>query len=206
MTKRVRAKQKVCRRLKVNLWGKVDSSFERRPYGSGEHGKDGVFKVSDYGAHLIEKQKLRQYYQNIVEKQFVRLYKEASRAKGDTPRNLVSLLESRLDAVVYRLKLAPTFAAARQLISHKHVLVDGKIVNIPSFRVTEGSTIALASSKAGQIPFVLAAQAEKEKDIPPYFSFDEKHMRGTLERLPQLEEVPYPVVMDPASVVEFYSR
>lgn len=206
MTRRLRAKQKVCRRLKVNLWGRIGSSFERKPYGPGEHGKDGVAKVSGYGTHLMEKQKLRLYYQNITEKQFVRLYKEAERIKGDTPRNLISLLERRLDAVVYRLKLSPTFAAARQLINHRHILVDGKVVNIPSFRVKEGSSVALRSSKMSSIPLIANAQAEDERDVPSYLSFDKKKMAGILERVPQFEDVPYPVIMDPHSVVEFYSR
>ncbi len=204
MTKRVESKYKINRRLGVNLWGRAKSPLNRREYGPGQHGQRRK-KPSEYGLQLHAKQKLKGYYANITERQFRKIYAEAVRRKGDTGENLVELLERRLDAVVYRLKLAITPFAARQLISHGHVRVNGKKVDISSYLVKDGDTIEL-QTKAKELASVLAAVQSQERTVPDYLSFSEGELKGTFVRAPKLADVPYPVQMEPNLVVEFYSR
>lgn len=204
MTKRVRAKYKIDRRLRVNLWGRPKSPFNRREYGPGLHGQRRR-KASDFGEQLKAKQKLKGYYGNITEKQFRRYYTEADHRKGDTSENLIGLLECRLDAVVYRMKFAPTVFATRQLVNHGHVMVNGRRVNIPSYRVREGDLIEL-KAKSRNIPMVMEAVDSPERDVPDYMEVDHNRMRGTFNRTPLLADVPYPVQMEPNLVIEFYSR
>jgi small subunit ribosomal protein S4 len=204
MTKRTEAKYKINRRLGVNLWGRGKSPLNKRDYGPGEHGQKRK-KPTDYGTQLMAKQKLKGYYGNISEKQFRRYYAEAVRRRGDTSENLIGLLERRLDAVVYRLKLAPTPFAARQVVNHGHVKVNGRRVNISSYLVREGDVIDL-SPKARTMALILEAQQSPERDIPEYLGFDPNKMQGTFIRAPKLADVPYPVQMEPSLVIEFYSR
>jgi small subunit ribosomal protein S4 len=204
MTKRAESKYKINRRLGVNLWGRAKSPLNKREYGPGQHGQRRK-KPSEYGLQLHAKQKLKGYYANITERQFRKIYAEAARRKGDTGENLVELLERRLDAVVYRLKLALTPFAARQLVSHGHVRVNGKKVNIPSYMVKDGDTIELRG-KAKELATVLASIQSPERTVPDYLSFSEGEMQGTFVRGPKLSDVPYPVQMEPNLVVEFYSR
>ncbi len=204
MTKRVRSKYKINRRLRVNLWGRPKSPVNKRDYPPGEHGQRRR-KVSDFGTQLQAKQKLRGYYGNITEKQFRRLYQEAVRRRGDTVENLVGLLEQRLDAVVYRLKFVPTVFAARQFISHSHVRVNGRRVTIPSFRVRVGDEIEVRE-RSRNLGLVLEAMDSPERDVPDYFDVDYNKMIGKLLRIPQLAEIPYPVQMEPNLVIEYYSR
>ena len=204
MTKRTTAKHKIDRRLGVNLWGRDKSPFAKKNYGPGQHGAARK-KPTDYAVQLRAKQKLRGYYGNISEKQFKNLYLVSVRHKGDTMQNLIGLLESRIDAVVYRMKFAPTVFSARQLVSHGHILVNGKRLDIPSARVKEGDVIEIIS-KAKEIPMVLTGIESKERDIPGYMNVDPKAMKGTFMKVPLFEEVPYPVLMEPHLVIEFYSR
>jgi small subunit ribosomal protein S4 len=204
MSKRTESKYKINRRLGVNLWGRSKSPLNRREYGPGQHGQRRK-KPSDYGTQLAAKQKLKGYYANIGERQFRRLYEEASRRRGDTGENLIELLERRLDAVVYRMKLAPTPFAARQLINHGHVLVNGKRLNIGSVALRDGDTIELRQ-KAKDMALVLEATQSSERDVPDYLEIDHERMRGRFIRAPKLADVPYPVTMEPNLVVEFYSR
>ena len=204
MTKRLRSKYKIDRRLGVNLWGRPKSPVNKREYGPGKHGQR-RFKMSDFGVHLQAKQKLKGYYGNIGERQFRNYYREASRRKGDTGENLVGLLERRLDAVIYRMKFVPTVFAARQFVNHGHILVNGKRVNIPSYLVKEGDTIQL-KEKSFEIPMVLEAMDSPERDVPDYVEVDYRKMKGTFIRTPKLADVPYPVQMEPNLVIEFYSR
>ena len=148
MSKRTESKYKINRRLGVNLWGRSKSPLNRREYGPGQHGQRRK-KPSDYGTQLAAKQKLKGYYANIGERQFRRLYEEAVRRRGDTGENLIELLERRLDTVVYRMKLAPTPFAARQLINHGHVLVNGKRLNIGSAKLSDGDTDRAAAEGQG---------------------------------------------------------
>ncbi|MBM3571915.1 MAG: 30S ribosomal protein S4 [Alphaproteobacteria bacterium] len=204
MTKRTESKYKVNRRLAVNLWGRPKSPLNRREYGPGQHGQRRK-KPSDFGVQLQAKQKLKAYYGNIGERQFRRLYEEADRRKGDTGENLIALLERRLDAVVYRMKFVPTVFAARQFVSHGHVTVSGKRVNIASYQVKDGDVIEV-KGKAKELALVLEASQSAERDVPDYLQVDHKAMKGTFVRAPQLADVPYPVTMEPNLVVEFYSR
>ena len=204
MGKRLSSKHKIDRRLGVNLWGRAKSPFNDREYGPGQHGQRRR-KPSDYGIQLMAKQKLKGYYGNIGEKQFRKYYAEAVRRRGDTGENLVGILECRLDAVVYRMKFVPTVFAARQVVSHNHVLVNGKRVNVPSYMVKEGDVVEL-KEKSRALPMVLEAAASNERDIPDYMDVDLDKKSGTFTRIPKLEDVPYPVQMEPNLVVEFYSR
>jgi small subunit ribosomal protein S4 len=204
MTKRVQAKNKICRRLGVNLWGRQKNPIVKRDYPPGEHGAKRR-KISDFGQQLRAKQRLKGYYGNVTEKQFRRLYQEASRRRGDTAENMVGLLERRLDMVVYRLNFVPTIFAARQLINHGHVLVNGHRVNISSYQVREGDTVELRE-KARTMDLVLGTVQQPERDVPDYLTVDFKAMKGTFARTPKLADVPYPVQMEPNLVVEFYSK
>src|SRR5579872_4609668 len=171
MNKREGSKFKINRRLGVNLWGRAKSPLNKnRDYAPGQHGQRRK-KPSDFGTQLMAKQKLKGYYANIGERQFRRLYEEASRRRGDTGENLVELLERRLDAVVYRMKLAPTPFASRQLINHAHVLVNGKRLNIGSAVLHDGDTIELRQ-KAKEMAVVLEASQSSERDVPDYVEVD----------------------------------
>ncbi len=204
MSKRQESKYKIDRRLGVNLWGRAKSPINRREYGPGQHGQRRK-KPSDYGLQLMAKQKLKGYYGDIGEKQFRKIYQEAVRRKGDTGENLIGLLERRLDAVVYRMKFVPTPFAARQFVNHGHVLVNGKRLNIPSYRVKDNDVIEVRS-KSKQLALVLEAIASQERDIPEYLEVDTGALKGRFVRAPLLADVPYPVQMEPNLVVEFYSR
>jgi small subunit ribosomal protein S4 len=204
MTKRVQAKYKINRRLGVNLWGRPKSPVNKRDYGPGQHGQRRK-KPTDYGTQLMAKQKLKGYYGNISEKQFHRYYQEAIRRRGDTSENLIGLLERRLDAVVYRMKFVPTVFAARQFISHGHITVNGRRVNIPSYLVKEGDVVAV-KEKSRDLALVLEAVRLPERDVPEYMSVDLDKMVGTFVRTPQLADVPFPVQMEPNLVIEYYSR
>ncbi|MDR3450036.1 MAG: 30S ribosomal protein S4 [Alphaproteobacteria bacterium] len=204
MTKRLEAKHKIDRRLGVNLWGRPKSPLNKRDYRPGQHGQ-GRHKVSDYGIQLNAKQKLRGYYGNIGERQFRRYYQEAMRRKGNNGEILIQLLERRLDAVVYRMKFAATVFAARQIVNHGHILVNGKKVNISSYQVKDGDVIEVRG-KAKQFVPVLASAELAERDVPDYMTVDHKEMKGTFVRTPSLGDVPYAVQMEPNLVIEFYSR
>lgn len=205
MSKRLQSKYKINRRLGVNLWGRAKSPVNKREYGPGQHGQRRRAKPSDFSVQLMAKQKLKGYYGNISEKQFRRYYAEASRRKGDTSENLIDLLERRLDAVVYRLKFAATPFAARQFINHGHILVNGKKVNIPSYSLKDNDVVEV-KEKSKQLAIVLDAVQSKERDIPEYLQADHRQMKGSFVRTPKLNDVPYPVTMEPNLVIEFYSR
>ena len=204
MSKRHSAKYKIDRRMGENIWGRPKSPVNSRSYGPGQHGQRRKNKVSDFGIQLKAKQKLKGYYGNITEKQFAKTYDEAARRKGNTSENLIGLLESRLDAVVYRAKFVPTPFAARQFVNHGHVLVNGKRVNIASYRVQPGDVVSVRE-RSRNMALVLEALQSSERDTPEYVQVDAKGMSATFVRAPELAEVPYPVKMEPNLVVEFYS-
>ena len=204
MSKRKSAKYKLDRRMGENIWGRPKSPVNKREYGPGQHGQRRKSKTSDYGLQLKAKQKLKGYYGDITEKQFKKNYVEASRIKGDTSQNLIGLLEQRLDMVVYRAKFAPTIFAARQIVSHGHVYLNGKKTNIASARVKPGDVVELGK-KAQEMALVLEAQSLAERDVPEYIAHDGA-AKISFVRVPTLDEVPYPVKMEPNLVVEFYSR
>jgi small subunit ribosomal protein S4 len=205
MTKRIRAKHKIDRRMGENIWGRPSSPVNKREYGPGQHGQRRRGKPSDFGIQLRAKQKLKGYYGNITERQFRKVYDEATRLKGDTSENLIGLLERRLDAIVYRAKFVPTVFAARQFVSHGHVMVNGTRVNIPSYRCKPGDVIELRETSR-QVVMVLEAVQSNERDLPDYLDVDHAKMKASFTRVPQLADVPYPVRMEPNLVIEFYSR
>ena len=205
MTKRLASKHKVDRRLKVNLWGRPKSPFNSRNYPPGQHGKAKKGKLSDYGTQLEAKQKMKFYYGNINERQFRNFYRKAIQKKGNTTENLVGFLERRLDTVAYRAKFATTVFSARQLINHGHIKVNGKKVNIPSYLVKAEDTIEI-KDKSKDIVAIVGALVSKEREVPDYIQMDEKNKKATLIRIPKFSEVPYPVIMEPNLVIEYYSR
>ena len=205
MTKRLNSKHKVDRRLRVNLWGRPKSPFNTRAYPPGQHGQSKNAKLSDYGVQLQAKQKLKSYYGNMNERQFRNVYKKAIMKKGDTAENLIGLLERRLDAVIYRSKFSNTIFSSRQLINHGHVKVNGKKVNISSYSVKEEDNIEIRD-KSKQLAIIDIALASKEREAPEYIQMDEKNKKFKFVRVPKFEEVPYPVVMEPNLVIEYYSR
>jgi small subunit ribosomal protein S4 len=204
MSKRVTSKYKIDRRLGVNLWGRPKSPVNRRDYPPGQHGQRRR-KPSDFGIQLKAKQKLKGYYGNIGERQFRRYYQEAGRRRGDTGENLIALLERRLDAAVYRAKFAPTVFAARQFVNHGHIKVNGRRVTIPSFQIRDNDVIEV-KERSRELPIVLEAVGSPERDVPDYLNVDHVKMTATYVRAPKLADVPYPVMMEPNLVIEFYSR
>jgi small subunit ribosomal protein S4 len=204
MSKRISAKYKLDRRMGENIWGRPKSPINQRAYGPGQHGQRRKSKVSDFGLQLRAKQKLKGYYGNLTEKQFSRTYQEAARRKGNSSENLIALLESRLDAVVYRAKFTPTVFSARQFVNHGHVLVNGKRVNIASYRVKPGDVISVRE-RSRNMALVLEAMQLAERDVPDYIQVDPRSVSATFVRRPELAEVPYPVKMEPNLVVEFYA-
>ena len=206
MTKRISTKHKIDRRLGCNLWGRPKSPYNKRNSRPGQHGAMGQRKkMSDYGNQLFAKQKLRFYYGDLTEKQFRRIYNKASSTRGDTSQILIELLERRLDAIVYRMKFVPTIFAARQIVNHGHVKVNGKRVNIPSYTVKDGDLIELKDASK-QINLFQESIISQEREIPEYLEVDTKEFKGRFLRAPLLHDVPYPVTMEPNLVIEFYSR
>ena len=205
MTKRLASKHKVDRRLKVNLWGRPKSPFNSRNYPPGQHGKTKRGKPSDYGTQLEAKQKMKFYYGNMNERQFRNTYRKAMKRKGNTTENLVAFLERRLDTVIYRAKFATTVFSARQLINHGHIKVNGKKVNIPSYLIKEEDTIEV-KEKSREITTIVGSLVSKEREVPDYIQMDEKNKKAKLIRVPKFSEVPYPAIMEPNLVIEYYSR
>ena len=205
MTKRIRAKHKVDRRLKVNLWGKPKSPFNTRNYPPGQHGQNKKGKPTDYGIQLNAKQKLKAYYGNINERQFRNIYRKAIQKRGDSTENLVGLLETRLDTIIYRSKFAPTVFAARQLINHGHFKVNKKKVNISSYQVKEEDIIEI-KEKSKSLNIIEGSLGNKDREVPEYIQLDTKNKVTKLVRIPKFSEIPYPTIMEPKLVIEYYSR
>jgi len=200
--------EKIERRFGVSLGLKGErrlagkSALEKRPYGPGQHGQRRT-KVSEYGLQLAEKQKAKFIY-GVSEKQFRNLFKEANRIEGNTGANLISLLERRLDNVVYRMGFATTRAFARQLVNHRHVLVDGKRVDIASYRVKEGQKIEIREKSIANPQIVRATELTKQTGMAAWVDCDHDKMFGIFTRLPEREEVVIPV--EERLIVELYSK
>ena len=205
MSKRATSKHKIDRRLGENIWGRPKSPLNKRESRPGQHGERRAGKLSDYGQQLRAKQKLKGYYGNIGERQFNKIFQEARRFRGSTSEQMIGLLERRLDAVVYRAKFVPTVFAARQFVSHGHIKVNGRRVNIASYRCKIGDVIEV-KEKSRELPLVLEAIKSSERDVPDYFEVDHNKMTAKILRIPGLSDVPFPIVMEPNLVVEFYSR
>ena len=205
MTKRLASKHKVDRRLKANLWGRPKSPFNIRNYAPGQHGKKRSGKDSDYGVQLHAKQRMKFYYGNINERQFRNIYRKAAQKRGDSTENLIGFLERRLDTVVYRAKFANTVFSARQLINHGHVCVNDKKVNIPSYLVKVDDSIEI-KSKSKELTMIAGSLSSKERDVPDYIYSDEKNKKAKFIRVPKFSDVPFPSIMEPKLVIEYYSR
>ena len=183
MSKRQEAKYKIDRRLGVNLWGRAKSPVNKREYGPGQHGQRRK-KPSDFGLQLMAKQKLKGYYGNIGEKQFRKLYQEAVRRKGDSGENLIQLLERRLDAVVYRMKFAPTPFSSRQIINHGHILVNGKRVNIPSYQVKDNDVVEVRA-KAKNFAIIMESSPVERARLPGLRDRRYRQLQGHLSARPE---------------------
>jgi small subunit ribosomal protein S4 len=205
MTKRLNSKHKVDRRLKANIWGRPKSPFNSRAYPPGQHGQGRKGKPTDYGIQLQAKQKLKAYYGNINERQFRNIYRKALSTRGDTTENLIALLESRLDTVIYRAKFAITVFAARQIINHGHITVNNKRVNIASYVVKDTDLIEVRE-KSKKLTAIDGSLQSKEREVPEYIQSDDKNKTAKLVRIPKFSEVPFPVIMEPSLVIEYYSR
>ncbi|MCC8397814.1 MAG: 30S ribosomal protein S4 [Rickettsia endosymbiont of Labidopullus appendiculatus] len=204
MTKITSSKYKASRRLGVSLWGDSKDAFNTRNYRPGQHGQNSMVKTSDYGVHLKAKQKLKCHYGRINEKQFRNTFTLAQKMKGNTGENFIALLERRLDAVIYRMNIAPTIFAARQFVTHGHIKVNGKKVDIPSMKLKEGDVIELKES-AKQIPIILETATKQENTVPGYLTFDAHSLSGKFVRIPVISDVPYPFEPEVHLVIELYS-
>jgi small subunit ribosomal protein S4 len=204
MTKRLNAKKKLSRKLGGSLWGQAKDPYAKRNYRPGQHGAASK-RVSDYGNQLRAKQRMKFYYGNISERQFFNIFEEAVRLKGDSSENFIALLESRLDAVVYRANFVPTVFAARQFVNHKHVTVNGKVVNIPSYRLKIGDVVQVRE-KSRKLAIVIDSLQKMERDIPSYATLDKDNFSVKLTEKPSFSEVPYAIEMEPHLITEFYSR
>lgn len=204
MTKRITTKKKVSRSLNVNLWGRANDPFNKRNFRPGQHGT-ALKRDTTYGAQLRAKQKLKKYYANISETQFKNTFIKAKSHRGDTAQAFIGLLESRLDSLIYRANFVPTMYAARQTVGHKHVKVNGKIINIPSYTLKPGDVIEI-TDKAKKIALIADSVAKMERDIPSYIEVDTQNLSAKYNAVPNIDDVPYPIIMDVNLVVEFYSR
>lgn len=191
---------KVLRALGVELPGLSRKPLGERNYPPGQHGQK-TKRKSDFGVKLMEKQKLRYNY-GLTESQIQRLFREAKMSKAPTGAKLLELLERRLDNFVFRAGFAPTTVAARQLVRHKHVLLNGRAVNIPSIRIQAGDTISL-TEKGRRIPVAAESLAEPSLQRPEWLRFDEAAFSATVTRLPAADEVPFPIEVQ--HVVEYYA-
>ncbi len=201
MARQTGPKHRICRRVGEPVCGSPKCPALKRPYPPGQHGKTPRRRVSEYGRQLLEKQKIRAIY-GVSERYLRNTFKKAARHRGRTGEIVLQMLESRLDNLVYRMGFAPTLPGARQLVTHGHVTVDGKKVNIPSYLVQPGQVIAL-SEKARNLPMV-AATLEAGPPTVPYVQVDVENRSGTFLNVPAREEIP--IKVNETLVVEFYAR
>ena len=209
MARNLDAKCRQCRREGEKLFLKGEKCFtdkcavERRSYAPGQHGQKSGQRLSGYGVQLREKQKIRRTY-GILERQFRKVYAEADRRKGQTGENLLQLLESRLDTVAYRMGFGASRAEARQLVRHNGVLVNGRRVNIPSYDLRPGDTVALAEKARGHLRVKAALDAAESRGFPEWIEVDAKAGKGVFKSYPARTELP--ATINESLVVELYSR
>jgi small subunit ribosomal protein S4 len=197
-------KNRIARRFGANIFGRARNPLLHKPNPPGVHGAKRK-KKSDYGAQLLEQQKLKAVYGMLTHTQLVRYYKEAVRGKGNTPSLFVERLECRLDNIVYRMKLAPTIFAAQQLVSHGHIQVNGKKVDRRSFFVRPGMTVSI-KSKSHNIPIVKQSMQNAASAIPEYLTVDESKFSGQLIVSPQLDQIPHPLEINVPLICEFLAH
>jgi len=204
MSKRTNTKYKIDRRMGESIWGRPKSPVNKRSYGPGQHGQRRAKKLSDYGTQLQAKQKLKGYYGNITERQFRKYYQEASRRQGDTGENMIGLLERRLDAVVYRSKFVPTPFAARQLVSHGHVRVNGRRLTVASFQVKAGDIVQIREKSRKQLRIASAMGVAAQVGLPEWVEVNDKEFRGVFKSPPSRDDI-LPDINENL-VVELYSK
>lgn len=202
MAKQLGPKHKLCRRLGSCIWGSPKCPSIKRPYAPGQHGQNLRRKMSVYGQQLLDKQRIRTHY-GLLERQMSKTFKEAQRMGGVTGTNLLMLLESRLDCIVYRLGFAPTIGAARQMVVHGHIIVNGKKVDRPSFRVLPGMTIGVREASRN-VPMFEEGAENLPVAMPEYLERASKSYEGKMTALPNSETLPFKA--DTAGVIGFYSR
>ncbi|MFC1659355.1 30S ribosomal protein S4 [Pseudomonadota bacterium] len=203
MTKIINAKKKLSRKLGVNLWGRPNDTFLKRNYRPGQHGTI-QRRPTTHSIHLQAKQKIRTYY-NMLEKQFKNLFIKSAKMKGDRAENFAGALESRLDMIVFRANFAPTIFAARQLVSHKHILVNGKKVNIASYSVKPGDVVEVVEKSKGMAMIIESLQ-KMERDVPAYLDLNKEKMTIKYLNIPKIADIPYPFEPEYSLIVEMYSR
>lgn len=209
MARYIEAKCRLCRREGEKLFLKGEKCFtdkcsiERREYAPGQHGQKSGMRLSDYGHQLREKQKVRRIY-GILERQFRSYYKAADRRKGVTGENLLQLLESRLDNVVFRMGFGASRSESRQVVRHNAILVNGRRVNIPSYSVRPGDVVEVASAAKTQLRITGASVAAESRGFPEWIAVDIKALKGTFKALPVRSELP--ATINEHLVVELYSK
>ena len=209
MARNLDPKCRQCRREGEKLFLKGEKcytdkcSVERRAYAPGQHGQKSGQRLSDYGVHLREKQKIRRVY-GVLEGQFRSVYKEADRRKGVTGENLLQLLESRLDSVAYRMGFGASRSESRQIVRHNGVLVNGKRVNIPSYQVRPGDVVELTERSRGSLRVKAALAAAESRGFPEWLDVDAKNGKGTFKAAPIRSELPSTI--NESLVIELYSK
>ncbi|QKX02949.1 30S ribosomal protein S4 [Wolbachia endosymbiont of Litomosoides sigmodontis] len=204
MTTIINRKYRISRRLGINLWGRAKDPVNKRKYPPGQRGILGFKRLSDFGKQFAAHKKFKFYYA-ISSKQLRRTFLDAYNRKGYTADNFIGILESRLSSVLYHSGLVPTIYSAKQLISHKHITINDKVVNIPSYRVKPGDIVKIRE-RAAKIPIIVEATQKQERKAPDYLEADSKEYSVKYLRTPQYSEVPYSADMEVNLVVEFYSR
>ena len=195
-------RHRLCRRLGECIWGSPKCPSHRRPYAPGQHGQNTRRKLSVYGQQLLDKQKIRTHY-GLLERQMRRVFQRAQRMGGVTGTNLLMLLETRIDSTVHRLGFAPTIMAARQLVSHGHILVNGQKVDKPSFQVKPGMTVSVRESSR-KMPMIVEGVENPPSAMPPYLERAPQSFEGRMVATPNVETVPFKA--DTTGVIGFYSR
>jgi small subunit ribosomal protein S4 len=209
MARNLDPKCRQCRREGEKLFLKGEKCFtdkcaiERRSYAPGQHGQKSGARLSDYGKQLREKQKMRRIY-GLLERQFRKVYAEASRSKGVTGERLLQILETRLDTVAYRMGFGSSRTEARQIVRHNGILVNGKRVNIPSYQVRPGDTIEVAEASKSQLRIKGASEAAESRGIPEWVEVDTKGLKGKLKALPARSDLPSTI--NESMVIELYSK
>lgn len=204
MARYIGNKNRIARRFGANIFGRARNPLLHKPNPPGVHGARRR-KKSDYGLQLEEKQKLKAIYGMLSEKQLVKYYKEALRIPGNTAENLAEMLECRLDTMVYRLKFGSTIFAAQQLVSHGHVLVNGKKVDRRSFQVKPGMTISIRE-KSRKVKAISEAIDSPMRELPAYLTLDKESMSGQLMAKPLQEQMPWPIELRLPEICDFLAH
>lgn len=197
-------KNRIARRFGANIFGRARNPLLHKPNPAGQHGAKKK-KKSDFGLQLDEQQKLKAVYGMISRKQLIRYYQEAVRSKQNTPQVFIEKLECRLDNIVYRLRLAPTIFAAQQLVSHGHILVNGKKVDRRSFQVRPGMVVSV-KPKSQNVPIVKEGIGNTARSVPEYLSLEEEKFSGRLMSLPGSEQIPLPIPINIPLICEFLAH